>query len=155
MAEGVALSVREFPSSLLEHPGIVRRLYGRGGDEEVRFWLRDRWPCLAVLHAGQFRLTRWGNRHARRSSLPRAGVVWKDDLGHAPWSDLETHRVVILANAGYDGGVWYRIRQGIEGLLVYDEKDKPITYMLVEPSSHYFRTMTRCEGMPVMIGEVI
>ena len=155
MAEGISLSVREFPSHLLKHQGVVRRLYGRGGEEELRFWWRDRWPCLAVIHAGQFRLTRWGNRHARRSALPRIGTLWKDDLGDAPWSSLETHRVVIQANAGYDGGVWYRVRQGIEGVLVYDEKGKPVTYMLIETASHYFRTMTRCDGMPVMIGEVI
>ena len=76
------------------------------------------------------------NRHARRSNLPRLGTVWKDDLGEAPWSSLETHRVVIQANAGYDGGVWYRVRQGIEGVLVYDEKGKPVKYSIVAKSGY-------------------
>jgi hypothetical protein len=155
MADGVALSVQEFPSGMLEQPGIRRRLYGEGACREVRFWSRDRWPCLAVLHGGRFLVARWGNRAARRSALPAAGLVWKEELHTGRWAGVETHAVTILANAACDGGVWYRVRQGIEGLLVHDEEGRPITYMIVEPATHYFRTMTRSDRMPVLIGEVI
>lgn len=155
MAEGVALSVQEIPSTLLEHPGIQRRLYGEPNRREVRFWFRDRWPCLPVLHEGQFRLARWGNRHASYSALPGTGWVWREDLGQELWSGIETSPVTILANAGHEGGVWYRVRRGIEGLLVHDEKGRLVTYMLVEPATHYFRTMTRSPRMPALVGEVI
>jgi hypothetical protein len=155
MATGVALSVQEFPSAVLELPTIRRRFYGESEQQEVRFWSNDAWPCLAVQHEGQFRLARWGNRRARGSPLPGPGWVWKQDLANALWTHIETHPVTILANAGFDGGVWYRVRQGIEGLLVFDEKGKPVVYMLVEPATHYFRTMTRSSRMPALRGEVI
>jgi hypothetical protein len=28
-------------------------------------------------------------------------------------------------------------------------------YMLIEPSTHYYKVMTRCEWMPVLMGERI
>lgn len=155
MAEGVALSTQEVPSHLLEQPDIARRIFGEPGVREVRFWSNDRWPCLAVRHEGRFLLTRWGNRASNYSKLPRAGWVWKEDLRKQLWAGVETFPVTILANAGFESGVWYRVRRGIEGLLVNDERGKPVTYMLVEPASHYFRTMTRSNRMPALIGEVI
>jgi hypothetical protein len=56
---------------------------------------------------------------------------------------------------GHEKGIWYRIRQGIQGLLVRDEKGVEVAYMLYEPASHYFGVMTHAERMPVLIGERI
>src|SRR5437868_9699208 len=120
MATGIALSVREFPSVVLASPEIQRRLYGRGGEDEVRFWSQDRLPCLAVWHGQQFILASWGSGYNRRAGLPRCGWVWREDI-ERDWTQIETHKVMIPANAGFENGIWYRIRQGIEGMLVYDE----------------------------------
>jgi hypothetical protein len=57
---------------------------------------------------------------------------------------------------GLDKGVWYRIRQGIRGLLAHDEGGKPRVYVVCEPSSQYYQVMTRGScWMPVLIGERI
>jgi hypothetical protein len=56
---------------------------------------------------------------------------------------------------GFEKGIWFRIRQGIQGLLVCDEKGVEAAYMLCEPASHFFQVMTRAERMPVLIGERI
>jgi hypothetical protein len=63
--------------------------------------------------------------------------------------------VVIPATMGLEKGVWFRVREGIRGLLVRDERGAEAAYMLCEPASHYFRVMTRSERMPVLIGERI
>lgn len=62
--------------------------------------------------------------------------------------------VVIPATAGIRKGVWFPIRQGIRGLIA-EAGGAAAAYMLVEPSTHYFKVMTRSERMPVLIGERI
>jgi hypothetical protein len=52
--------------------------------------------------------------------------------------------------------VWYRIRQGIRGLLAHDERGRPRVYVVCEPSSHYYQIMTRgSRWMPALIKERI
>jgi hypothetical protein len=63
--------------------------------------------------------------------------------------------VVIPANMGLDSGVWFRIRQCVRGVAVQDEQGAPVVYDLCEPASHYYQVMTRCEWMPVLVGERI
>ncbi len=63
--------------------------------------------------------------------------------------------MIIPANAGCERGIWFALRQGIEGLLVFDPMNQPYVYMVVEPASHYYRTMTRSPRMPALIGERI
>jgi hypothetical protein len=63
--------------------------------------------------------------------------------------------VVIPATVGLDKGVWYRIRQGIRGLAVLDERGCPRVYVLCEPSTHYYQVMTRgSRWMPTLIDEL-
>jgi hypothetical protein len=52
-------------------------------------------------------------------------------------------------------GVWFRVRQGMKGLLVRDRRGNPVVFMEAEPSTRYYRVMTRAEWMPVLISEVI
>jgi hypothetical protein len=44
---------------------------------------------------------------------------------------------------GYDGGVWYAIRQGVCGVPVSDERGTARAYLVCEPARHYYRVMTR------------
>jgi hypothetical protein len=55
-----------------------------------------------------------------------------------------------------DKGVWYRIRQGIHGMVVLDERGCPRVYVLCESSTHYYQVMTRgSRWMPALIDELI
>jgi hypothetical protein len=63
------------------------------------------------------------------------------------WSDPAT--------IGPERGVWFRVRQGIRGLLVPDERGNAVVSMIVEPASHYFQVMTRSNRMPMLIAERI
>ncbi len=55
---------------------------------------------------------------------------------------------------GLERGVWFRIRQGIRGLLVPDEAGAAVVYMICEPASHYYQVMTSPSRMPVLIDEL-
>jgi hypothetical protein len=52
-------------------------------------------------------------------------------------------------------GVWVRVKQGLRGLVVRTRTGEPVVYVMCEPSTRYYRVMTREEWMPVLIGEVI
>jgi len=61
--------------------------------------------------------------------------------------------VVIPAKLGLEKGTWFPILVGIRGLLVEDEEGRPVVYMVCEPSTHYFRIMTGCDRMPVLVDQ--
>jgi hypothetical protein len=56
---------------------------------------------------------------------------------------------------GLDRGVWLRVREGIRGVVVRDDRGHAVVYVLVEPATHYYRVMTRSEWMPSLVGELI
>jgi hypothetical protein len=60
---------------------------------------------------------------------------------------------VIPATFRLEGGCWCRVRRGVRGLLVRDERGEPAVYMLCEPATRYYRVGTHSECMPVLIGE--
>jgi hypothetical protein len=67
----------------------------------------------------------------------------------------ETEPAAIAARYGFEKGVWFHITEGIHGLLVRVPEGEPVVYMVCEPSTRYFRVMTRSDRMPWLIGEAI
>lgn len=63
--------------------------------------------------------------------------------------------VLIPATFGLMNGVWFKVKQGMKGLVVQDRQGNPVVFMLTEPSTRYFNVMTRAEWMPLLIDEVI
>jgi hypothetical protein len=119
---------------------------GEGG------WFRRRVRGLLLRTVQRLTLARF------REEGDRFGGV---DLGKVQ-ADLETRADGMLLR-GVRGGLklWtvlaasFRAREGIKGLLVRDEKGIEAAYMLIEPASGYFRTMTRSDRMPVLVGDRI
>ena len=87
--------------------------------------------------------------------MPLTGWTWRESLDNGLWAGYQVEPAEIPASMGLENGVWFRIRQGIRGLLVHDEEDIPVVFMLCEQASHYYQTMTRSARMPVLIGERI
>jgi hypothetical protein len=151
MCHGIALAGCEIPTELAGHPGLPRRAYIRGKQDEFRFLYSDRRPCLPILRDGRLFLARWGNGRGRSRHLPRTGWTWLETVQQGGWRESGAIPVDIPATLGLERGRWYRIRQGIRGLLVPDERGLAVAYMLCEPSSHYYRVMTGSDRMPVLI----
>jgi hypothetical protein len=87
--------------------------------------------------------------------LPLTGWTRQTSIESGAWGERELHPVDIPATLGLDRGVWYCIRQGVRGVVVHDEAGRPRVYVVCEPASHYYRTMTRSEWMPALVGEWI
>jgi hypothetical protein len=95
-------------------------------------------------------------RAARAGSCPApAGPGSTRSIQSGGWRGLDAVPVDIPASLGLDHGVWFRVRQGVRGLLVPDERGIAVVYMICEPSSHYYQVMTRSHRMPVLIEERI
>jgi hypothetical protein len=63
--------------------------------------------------------------------------------------------VVVPASLGLDRGVWFLVREGVRAVVVRDERGQPVAYVLVEPSTDYYKIMTRSDWMPTLVGERI
>jgi hypothetical protein len=97
----------------------------------------------------------WGCRRGESKVLPCTGWARLSTVKDGQWAEWNAEAVEIPAVAGFDGGVWFAIRQGVRGVLVRDEKGVLRVYPVCEPSSHYYQMMTRCEWMLVLIGDRI
>jgi hypothetical protein len=153
MFGGLALSWSSLPLELLEQPDVARRAYERGGEREVQFLFRDHTRILPIWHEGRLRLVSWGNRRRQSRALPCTGWTWLATVEAGGWVEHGAQPVDIPATMGLENGVWYQIREGIRGLLVTDEAGVDRVYMICEPSTYYYRIMTRSNWMPVLIGE--
>lgn len=141
---------------MIGRPELHRRRYFRGEDEEYRFLWRDRTPKLPVWRDGRLLLARWGNGRGQSRWLPRTGWTWLETIQGGGWRNTQAIPVDIPASFGLERrGVWYLIEVGIRGLLVGDERGNAVVYMVCEPASHYYRTMTGSNRMPVFIDQRI
>jgi hypothetical protein len=155
MFSGVALAVSELPVELMEEHGLSRRVYERGGEQEVQFLLRDAERALPVWLDGRLQIVRWGNRRGQSKRLPCTAWTMVATLAKGGWGKSTVEPVIIPATLGLDNGVWFSVREGVKGVVVQDERAEPVVYVLVEPSTHYYEVMTRSEWMPSLVGELI
>ena len=155
MCLGISLSRAELPLELITRDGLDRRTHQRGGEKEIHFLFRDRDPRLPIWKDGQLQIVRWGNNRGHSRVLPTTGWTWQETIDAGGWKNIDATPVDIPASLGFERGVWFRIRQGIRGLLVSNEREEPVVYMICEPSTHYYRVMTRSARMPVLIDERI
>jgi hypothetical protein len=149
--DGFAIASSELPSDFIDKHALRARMHERGGQSEIRFMRRMRQAVLPVLHAGQLLLAPWGSKHP---ALPRSGFTWQSTVEAGEWSRYHGEQVTIPASAGLHNGVWYRIRQGVSGVLICSDEMTAV-YVVVRQSTYYYRIMTRGTRMPVLVGEVI
>lgn len=155
MCTGIALKYSDLPLELVERHGLRARVHERGGEPEVRFLYRDATRCLPAWHEGQLVIARWGCRRGDSRALPCTGWTWRASVEAGQWACWVAAPVDIPAALALENGVWFQVRQGLRGLLVRDERDRPAVYVICEPATHYYHTMTRSRRMPVLIGEHI
>lgn len=157
MCSGLSLIRRSVPDQLIADCGLENRIVtrGEGADQEVQFLYRHPKALLPVLHGNQLSVMEWGNRDDKASRLPRTGWCRRESLEEGRWRWLSPEPVEIPANYGLEKGVWFQVKQGMRGILVHDEAERPHVYMLTEPASHYYQVMTRHDRMPVLVDERI
>jgi hypothetical protein len=157
MCGGIALNRRDIPEELITKHHLTSRITKRSeeSEEEIQFLFRDTTPLLPVWLNTTLSLVLWGNRDKKHSRLPRTGWARKESIEEGKWQYLQPEDIEIPAAFGLEKGVWFQIAEGMKGILVHDEDEHPHVYMLTQPASHYYQTMTRHTRMPVFIGQGI
>jgi hypothetical protein len=154
---GIALPLTELPGELVKDYKLGRRIHERDGREEVRFLFRDFEPLLPVRDEGQLRLVRWCVRRRESKRLPCTGWTWKETVNNGGWAGFAEHAALVEVPAawGLEGGIWFRIDKGVQGLLVTDERGVDVAYLVCEPADNYFLRMTQSRRMPVLLAKEI
>lgn len=136
----IAIEFNKYEIPLREHHKF--RIDG----ELARVSIVDSSPLLAVKGFGGNRVVSWGNSklfHCRKESL----VAGK-------WRYLKPESVEIIANRAQTHGIWFQVKEGIRGVLINTPLGEEC-YILTEPATHYFKTMTGSDRMPVLVGQII
>ena len=149
--DGLAVRYSDLPVELIKRHNLARLVHERGGEREVRFLRQVPNAVLPIRHDGQLRIVSWG---CRTGKMPRSGYTWLKSVEAGEWTVYGAEAIDIPACLGLQNGVWFRIQQGARGLLAKVGGDEA-AYMIVEPSSYYYKIMTHSERGPVLIGERI
>jgi hypothetical protein len=153
---GVAIPWDDLPTDFLARPEVRRRRYRRGNARpEARFWAWEPDRTLPVLWQGRLRLLPWGARRGDRSGLPCTAWAMRESLERGLWAAFAPDEAVVPAAFAFDRGVWFPVTQGIRAVVACGRGERPAAFLLVEPASHYYRTMTRARFMPCLVGQVI
>ena len=153
MFQGIGLSYRSLPDSVLKAiPELGERTHRRNekAEPEVWFLLQDQPPFLPVFWEGQMQLMPWGRTGPKRSRLWQCP---REELEAGMWSSREPEPVQIPADFARDNGVWFDVREGLEGIVVQGTTG-PVVYILTQPASHYYEVMcSHSDRMPCLIGQ--
>ena len=152
--DGISLSWRLLPTTIIEQHNLQDRMIRReeDSDPEYRFLYRDRKSVLPVWYRGELRVFSWGKP---RPPLPRCRAIAHEELHAGELRELHPEPVEIPATFGIDRGVWFRITQGVQGVMVREQDGSPVIYVVTKAASHYYQVMTRNEREPLLIGETI
>jgi len=153
MCFGIALPIDALPEDIVRRHAHRIALREPGATRELRFLYRDPLAELPAWHGNRLEIFAWGNRDDAASRLPRTGWCRQESLEEGRWRHLRPEPVDIPAAMGLEKGVWFLITEGIRGVLVHDERDRPHVYMLTQPASRYYQIMTRHDRMPVLLGQ--
>jgi hypothetical protein len=155
MLSGVSVAYGKLPVAFIEAHNLERRVQDRGGEKDVQFLLGDAERVLPVWHGGRLRLLPWGCRRGEGGGLPCTAWTRLATVEAGKWKHARPEEVLIPTTLCLDRVVWYRVREGVRGLLARDRDGAERVYVLVEPSTHYYRVMTRSDWMPALVGEQI
>lgn len=154
--DGVSLSWRLLPETIIERHGLKDRMIRRTdkADPEYQFLYRQRGAMLPVWYGDELRIFNWGSP-ARSSPLPRCRVIGHEDLHAGIFQQLQPEAVEIPATFGLDRGIWYPVKEGIQGVMVREQDGSPVVYVVTRESTHYYEVMTRNKREPIFIGQMI
>ena len=121
--------------------------------DEVRIHFAHQKAYLPILYNGQNQLVLWGNK--TNLNIPRTGFCKIESFQNGKWLWLHPVPVHIIASSALMNGVWFQVKEGIQGLLLKNSPGPAHCYILTQPATHYFKTMTGAERMPVLINQIL
>lgn len=110
------------------------------------FWSKN--PVLPIEKDGQIELKLWGNRDSK-INLPKTGWAKLESIDKGKWGYLKPETIKILADSGYEKGVWFEIKAGgFKGLLVKKDDDERV-YIITKPADVKYLRLTKHNRQPI------
>lgn len=147
MFQAIRFQKSEFPEEIINKQNL------KVINNEIRIHFANYKAILPIFWRGNNRLVHWGNKAI--SKLPRTGFCNIESLKAGKWNWLNPVPVPILASSAMVNGTWFQIKEGIQGILLESPTRSQHVYILTTPSTHYFKTMTGADRMPVLINQLI
>jgi hypothetical protein len=148
---GLSLAQHQLPVEFIAKYGIGHRLVDRGGEPKYQFTWPDWYRVLPVWALGHLRLIAWGVAREERSNLPIGGQVRLESIDAGKWP-TPFRLVDIPCSLIKEEKVWALVREGVQGLLATDDAGLERVWIICEPSTYYYKIMTRGEWMPLLVG---
>lgn len=129
-----------------ERTGQVRSLYWQRGE-----------PVLPAVPAAEDRepdrepepeVLRWGNRD-KEAPFPQTGWARVDSIESGKWAYMHPEPVLIPVTHGVEKGRWFKIDNGIKGVVVRKGEERRV-YMLTADATPEYLEATRHARMPVL-----
>jgi hypothetical protein len=153
MLRGIGLAYHVLSLELIEDHNLDERVHERGGEREIQLLWTHQPRLLPVWDEDRLRLVTWGCRRGESRHLPAAGCTWLATVEAGGWKQWRPRPVDIPATLVLENQVWTSIREGLRGLLITDEDGIDRVFIICEPSTYYYRVMTRSDWMPCLINE--
>lgn len=139
MCNSITINLNEFTGSQIELYHLNNHVIHVGDESYVVFRQNGKPGLIPYLQNQEVVLTFW--------------VGFKRENELETIRHLEPELVEIPAHEGCQSGIWFPVYpQRIKGVIV-DGKLHSMIYMLLKPSTDYFREMTKSEWEPVYTGE--
>jgi hypothetical protein len=132
-----------------ERTGQVRSLYWQRGE-----------PVLPAAQSGEDRepdqereaeVLRWGNRD-KHKPFPQTGWARVESIESGKWAYMRPEPVIIPVTHGVEKGRWFKIDNGIRGVVVQKGQERRV-YMLTDDATPEYLEATRHARMPVLEGQ--
>ena len=148
MCGGIVYNMMKIPKKELkkfyDDKEIAR--FEESGKFESYFWSQK--PVLPIEKEGKVELKSWGNRD-KDIELPKTGWAKVESIEAGKWKYLNPKPVSILADRGYEKGVWFETKKGeFKGLLINKDKNERV-YMITKPADKNYLELTKHNREPV------
>jgi len=120
--------------------------FKKTGEIQSFFWSRV--PVLPIEINNKVELMEWGNRD-KQLKLPRTAWAKEESIAAGKWYYLHPQEVKILADRGYEKGIWFDVPGGgFKGIIV-ELGDKKRIYMVTKPADEDYKDLTKHDRQPV------
>jgi len=146
MCGGITYNVEKIPENELNKFYTKNQIDLFKKNKMVSSFFWDKKPILPIKKNNNITLFEWGNRD-KKINLPLTGWAKNESLESGKWNYLNPKKIQILANKGYEKGIWFNIENNIEGILVKKNDIEKVYMITKESNSNYFKK-TKHNRMP-------
>lgn len=151
MCGGIGFGYKKVPEEQLKQFFSQKELEKFKKDNLVTsfFWSKN--PVLPIQEEnGSIVLLPWGNRNINEK-MPKTGWAKNESLQKHKWDYLKPVNSKILADKGYEKGVWFDIPNGFLKGITIKQQDQSLVYMVTQPASPEYFKLTGHDRQPVQI----